>query len=119
MDCLDITPYTGEHNMNDKEQLQFLLDTFQKEALYKYNLIRLGSIDKCFQDWLAGLPSIFNIDFNNYDIWKKAVELELLPANPTDKQIDAFLPKWFHTIQFRTFVLMRKHGINTHNLECK
>jgi len=44
-------------------------------------------------------------------VWNKAVELELLKPEPTDRQIENLLKRWFHIIAQRTFMLMRKHAV--------
>lgn len=113
LDCIDHDAYGFECD-NDKEKLQFLYDTFISEYWYPQNVQRYNNNKTLgFQNWISGLPTVFTVDFSNFDIWNKAIELGLLKQDPTDKQIDSFLPKWFHIIAFRTFVLMRKNGVNT------
>lgn len=112
LDCIDNDAYDVECN-SDTEKLQFLMNTFIKEAWFHNNIKRHETKQNCFQEWIAGLPTVYTVDFSNYDIWNRAIELELLKPNPTDKQIEAFLANWFRIIAFRTFVLMRKNGVQT------
>lgn len=112
MQCIDLEPYIGEHNLSDAEQLQELFNTFKSEYLYEENLKRYGTPVRCFQEWIAGLPTVFNVDYQNFDVWNKAVQLEILKPEPTDRQIENLLGRWFHIIAQRTFMLMRKNNVN-------
>lgn len=111
MQCIDLEPYLGNHSLSDTEQLQELFNIFESEYLYENNLKRYGTQVRCFQEWIAGLPTVFDVDFTNFGIWNKAIELQILKPDPTDKQIENLLQRWFHIIAQSTFMLMRKHGI--------
>lgn len=48
-------------------KLRFLYDTFIAE--YGWAIQRYGE-QKAFQEWLMGLPTCFNIDFETIKYWK-------------------------------------------------
>jgi hypothetical protein len=108
LDCIDSENYDIKVN-TDKEKLQFLFNTFQSE--YKWQIERVGQY-KAFTEWLMGLPSAFNVEFQNYDILQLAIKWESLPKDYTEKQADKILENWFNFITVKTFQLFRKHKIN-------
>jgi hypothetical protein len=98
----------------DTDKLQFLADTFKKEYCYPQNLQRYGSYQETFRQWIMGLPSVFNIDFENYRILEIAREWKSIPQNATEKQEDKMLENWFNLIASKTFILMKKHNVLPH-----
>jgi hypothetical protein len=111
LEAIDPTPYVGEHTMSDVEKLTFLKETYMNE--YGKFAVKQHKFNHqlCFAEWVAGLPTVFNIDFQNFDIWNKAVELEMIAPDPTDEAIDAVLETWFTTVTAQTFKLFKKHKI--------
>jgi len=65
---LDTTDYTGSNN-SVKDSLKILLDEFQRGALYRNNILRIGRRN-CFKDYLLGLPSLLNIHFYYFDMYE-------------------------------------------------
>jgi hypothetical protein len=92
----------------EAEKIAFLADTFQKE--YGFAIKRYGA-QKALAEWIMGLPSAFNIDFENYKILQIAVEWGSLPKDYTEKQADKILANWFNFISAKTLQLFRKHKI--------
>ena len=92
----------------DKEKLQFLMDTFKSE--YGWAIERYG-IYKAFTEWLMGLPSVFSIDFMNYDILQLAKKWGSIPENATERQENKILANWWNFITVKTFQLFNKHHI--------
>lgn len=109
LDAIDTDDYIFKGE-SDKERLGFLYDIFVSE--YGHMISRVGT-QKAFSEWIQGLPSCFNIDFNNYDILKLAKKWGSLPANPTEKQEDKILANWWNFITSKTFQLFRKHKIRS------
>lgn len=101
----------GKVLTSDKDKLQFIADCFNSEYGHKENIKYYGSYSNCFKNWLMGLPSCFNIDFENYRIIEIAKEWNSLPANATDRQEDKILDNWFSFITNKTFQLMKKNNI--------
>ena len=92
-----------------KEKLQFLSDTFKKEM--GWNIERVGQ-GKAFQEWIMGLPTVFNIEFENYEILHLAVKMGSLPKRgATAKQQDRILENYWNFITSLTFQLFRKYNI--------
>jgi len=107
LSCIDSSGYGMELN-TEKEKLQFIADTFKSE--YGWQAERLG-YTKAFNEWLQGLPSCYNVDFENYRIIELAKEWGSLPINATDKQEDKILDGWFAFITHKTFQLMKKNKV--------
>jgi len=91
-----------------KEKLQFLKDTFRSE--YSFMIERVGE-RKAFEEWIAGLPSSFNIEFMNYEILKLAKKSGSLPENATDKQEDRVLENYWNFISVKTFQAFNKYDV--------
>lgn len=95
--------------VSDEDKLAFLKDTFIKE--YGWAVERYGEY-RAFKEWLQGLPSCFNVDFENYKIIQIAVKWGSIPADYTEKQADRILENWFSFITVKTFQLFRKYKIS-------
>lgn len=96
----------------DKEKLQFLADTFKNEYCNEWNLKQYGSYQEVMRQWIMGLPSSFNIDFENYRIIELAKEWHSIAANATEREENKILNNWFNLIAAKTFQLFRKHNIS-------
>lgn len=94
---------------SDAEKLQFLANTFKKEA--SYYIKTCGQV-RGMAEWLMGLPSCFNIDFENYRILEIAREWQSLSANSTEKEEQKILDTWFNFIAHKTFQLFKKYKID-------
>lgn len=92
----------------DAEKLQFLFDAFKSE--YGWSIERKG-MQSAFSDWIMGLPSSFNIDFENYKILELAKLWGSIPRDASEAQEDKILANWFNFITVKTFQLFRKHKI--------
>lgn len=66
---------------------------------------------RSFTEWLQGLPSCFNIDFENYKILKLAVLWGSIHEKHTERQADKILENWFNFIMVKTFQLFKKYKI--------
>jgi hypothetical protein len=108
IDCIDSDAYDVE-TTGTKEKLQFLSDTFQKE--FGWNIERIGQY-KAFQEWIQGLPSVFNIEFENYKILELAKKVGTLDKNATEEQEDRIIDNYWNFITVLTFQLFRKYKIN-------
>jgi hypothetical protein len=98
----------AETLLDSKDALTFLYKTFQSE--YGWHIERVGE-QKAFKEWLMGLPSSFNIDFENLKILQLAVKWGSIPENYTEKQADKILENWFNFITVKTFQLFKKYKI--------
>jgi len=120
MDAIDSDGYDITCN-TDKEKLQFLYNTFISEYWHDYNKkYYKGNIQKCFESWLMGLPSCFNIDFENYKVIELAYKWGSIDEwNSTTRQIenrkDFLCQNWFNFITVKTFQLFKKYKIDMIN----
>lgn len=110
LDAIDSEGY-GKTLVTDAAKLQFIADTFKSEYAYPENIKYYGSYSNCFRNWLMGLPSCFNIDFENYRIIEIAKQWGSLNADANDKQEDKIIDNWFNFITCKTFQLMKKHKV--------
>ena len=113
INCVDGEGYGRELN-NAQEKLQFVADTFKAEYVCPENLRRYGSYQEVFRQWLMGLPSSFNVDFENYRIIEIAKEWGSIPTNATERQEQKIIDNWFNLIASKTFQLMKKHKVLPH-----
>lgn len=109
LEAIDNQGYNNAKELKtDAEKLQFLFDTFKSE--YGWSIERKG-MSNAFADWIMGLPSSFNIDFENYKIIELAKLWGSIPKNASEAQEDKILENWFNFITVKTFQLFRKHKI--------
>ena len=92
----------------DKEKLQFLKDTFRSE--YGFMIKRVGE-QRAFKEWIQGLPSSFNIPFQNNEILKLAKKSGSLPENATEKQENRVLENYWNFMTVKTFQAFKKHKV--------
>ena len=116
LDAIAPENYGVDELKTDKEKLQFLAKTFKKEYVFPDNLKRFGNYQNLFAQWIMGLPSVFNIDFTNYDILQLAKKWGSIPADATEKQEDKIIANWFNFVAAKTFVLFGKHKIDSYRL---
>lgn len=109
LDAIDGEPYEQTFYDNDYHgKLEFLKSTFKAE--YGHMIERVGACN-AMKEWIMGLPSAFNIDFENYKILQIAVKWDSLPSDYTEKQAQKILDNWFNLIAVKTFQLFRKYKI--------
>ena len=94
---------------NDTERLRMLRDEFNRTSVYDRNLNVLGSYDKCFVDFLQGMPSVFN-----YECWVnetvKILENWGLKQPENKDDIDSF-DLYNHLITREFKALLKLHGL--------
>jgi hypothetical protein len=95
----------------DKQKLQFLHDTFVSEYWHEQNQKRYHIKENAFREWIMGLPSCFNIEWENYKILDLAVRMGNLPEDYTKNQADKILENYFAFITAKVFRLFRKYKI--------
>ena len=110
LSCIDGEGY-GKELTTDAEKLQFVADCFNSEYAYPENIRYYGSYLNCFKNWLQGLPSCFNVDFENYRIIELAKEWGMLAVDADDRKEDKILENWFNYMANKTFQLMKKHKV--------
>jgi len=100
----------------DKEKLQFVYDCFLSEFWYDNNRARYGNNEyNGFSEYLKGLPSCIDIDFENYRILELAKKWgSYNTEGKTEKQIeryeDRILENWWNLISVNFFQLLHKEN---------
>ena len=105
-DCIDFENY-GLNPETKKEKIKLLIETFKSEFWHDYNkqYYKHDTVNG-FANWLMGLPSCFNVDFENYRILEigKNWGFDL----SSEKKGDNFLNQWFLIISKSVFYLNAK-----------
>lgn len=83
---------------SDKERVNYVISRYTTEYDHDYNKKVYPNRMERFSQWLMGLPSCFNIDFENYRIIELAKEWGAIPANATERQEDIIIANWFNYI---------------------
>jgi hypothetical protein len=110
IDCIDGEGY-GEELVTDRDKIQFLFNTFKSEYVCEAHLKRYETLQGCFEEWIQGLPSCFNIPFYNYDIIALAKEMGSLVEDATEKQEDKIIENYWRFITTKVFRLFRREGL--------
>lgn len=92
-------------------KLRFLHDTFVSEYWHDYNKKRYVTKQNAFREWIMGLPSSFDIEWENYRIIELAKRMGSLADDATYKQEEAILDNYFSFITNKVFVLFKKYKI--------
>jgi|SRR5882672_7497384 len=99
IDAIDSSGYTDKPQPTDVlGKLQFVWDTFNSEYGHPHNLKRYGNEQETFANWLMGLPSCFNIDFEDYRILEKGIEWGLISQDESEAKQGQFINQWFRMI---------------------
>jgi hypothetical protein len=94
--------------IDNEEKLFFLAHTFRLEK--QWHIDQVGTY-KAFQEWIMGLPTVFNIEFENYKIIELAKSWGSIPQDASEKQEDKILENYWNFITSHTFQLFRKYKI--------
>ena len=97
----------GQEVKTDAQKIAFVYNTFKNEK--GWHIDRVGEY-QAFIDWLQGLPSCLNIDYENYKILELAKLWGSIPDNATEKQEDKILANWWNLIAVKFFQLVRKYN---------
>lgn len=111
-DCIDLDYFElNEEPKDKKEILQLVYNEIKKISFYPNNLKRFKN-NKCdiISDHLKGLPSYFNIDFENYIILEVVAKLHNIDKLPANKE-DIILENWFPHISTKFLQLCNKYGV--------
>lgn len=87
----------------DHAKVNFVMNCFKDEYLHHNN--RNGNPVTLFTEWLQGLPSSFNVDYENYRIIEIAKEWGSLQPDATERQEYAIINNWFNYIANKFFTL--------------
>ena len=110
--CIDLTYFElNQEVTNKKDILQLVWNEIKSHSFYEYNLRRFknNKID-VVADYLQGLPSYINIDFENWVILKVAAKLHNIDNIPENKE-DIILNNWFIHMADKLIKLCIKHDV--------
>lgn len=111
LDAIDGQPY-DRTLATDAERIQFLADTFKAEMWDNNPNEQRKGKQAAFIGWMQGLPSSFNVDYENHRILDIAKEWQTLAPDATEKQEDAVLRNWWSFLYMGIHKLMQQHNIN-------
>jgi len=97
-----------DEDMCAKDKLEALYDTFMSEYMNEYEMKRYGSVEKVFEQYTLGLPSVFEIHYEYYYIEKQLREWEIITDDMPSRKVEQLKMNWFNYIAHRVFKLMRK-----------
>lgn len=91
-----------------QQKVNFVVSCFDSEYNFPDNLKRYPNQTARFAEWLMGLPSSFNVDFENYRILEIAIEWGSLTTNAAGSRKDRIIENWFNYIAVKFFQLHEK-----------
>jgi hypothetical protein len=113
LDSIDLSGY-DLNPQNQEEKVKFVYEIFKSE--YSYQIKKYGTNEvRAFTEYLMGLPSCINIDFENYKIIKIAKIWGSISENATYWQEEYILNNWFNFISNNFFHLLKKVENKTFN----
>lgn len=111
--CTGYTEEKGEfelHNLTDRQKVHYIGRRIKKECLHEYNLRKFNNNYKVIiGDFLRGLPSYINIEFENYKI------LELIKnwggSFDTAAAEEIYLHYYWDEVAAAILYLFNKYGV--------
>lgn len=107
LDAIDSEDY-GIKTETEQEKITFLLTEFKKEAAG----IRIINMQGHFEEWVQGLPSIFNVDYEYSRIIEIGTEWGFLSENSTERQQHVFITTWWARIYMATKAIASKYDLS-------
>lgn len=112
LNCIDVEAY-GYDTEEPSEKLKILLDTFKAEFCHPYEIKRhRGDAESILAEYIAGLPSMFGVDFMNHRILEVGKDMQLLNEDATEEQEDTFILSFFRLVAHYTIKLMEDNNLN-------
>ena len=87
--------YSDKQLKDNWDKITFLRDTF--EAEYNHGIHRYG-YRRAMAEWIAGLPSSFNVAFTYCDILDLGKKWGHLNEDTTENQEDEYISNWFQNV---------------------
>lgn len=106
INCIDGT-YNDNSATTEVEKVNFLRFTFEDE--YKYNIRNFKTQQLAFASWIAGLPGVFNCDYENHVIIELGKDFGLITDKSKEYQIDEFIDGWFNLVAENVFRLFKAY----------
>lgn len=101
----------GVTTTSDKDRLQFVFDRYSSEYNYTQNKKLYPNRQQRLSEWFKGLPSSFNLDFENYEIIRLSIEWGYIRENAPAKVREQILSNWFMRMAFNLIKIAEKEGV--------
>lgn len=115
IDAIDGSGY-DEDPKTDAEKIKFLWKTFISE--YGWAVKQMGP-QRAFCEWLQGLPSSFNVDYENYRIIEIGKEWGILAADASESKEDKFIETWWARVYMGVRAAARKNKVELSTADIK
>lgn len=113
LDSIDGDVYDQEFE-SAREKVLFVYSCFKSQHWFDNNIKKFrGNEVNGFADWLQGLPSVINIDFQNHEIILLGVKWGSIPQHCPEWKKDRLIENWFNFIAVKFFQLKAKLEKNT------
>jgi len=108
LDCINTDGFDVDVK-TEEEKINFLIDEYRRDYVFKDNLLRYKTYQNLFIEWIMGLPSCFNVHYTNFEILELVKEWNgYVP--PDNKVYDTI--ENFRRLIFRELcVLARKYKV--------
>lgn len=107
----DILNDWSKTTTSDKDRLQFVFDCFNSEYNYTQNKKAYPNRRQRLSEWFKGLPSCFNLAFENYEIIRLSIEWGFIPADATDRKKEDTINNWWQRMAFNLIRIAEKEGV--------
>lgn len=114
LDCIKYSSRAADEGIEfetDAEALRFFFDNFNEEFNFQYNKRMFPCLSERIGEYLKGLPSCCNIDFQDYDMLLLGVKWGVL-SSMEDKKAAKFLENFFTMCGVRILQAAQKVGLN-------
>ena len=116
LECIENSSYAtdeGKTFANDYEKISFFFNCFNNEFNYIQNRKRFPNLQTRIKEYIAGLPSCFNLVYT----WNDIVTIgKSWGYCTTEKKEENFVYNWFNILSLRLLQTAAKVGYNTSNL---
>ena len=97
---------------SDKQAVNAVMEDFENATNFPVNLHNFPNRQDRFADWLMGLPSSFNVDYENHRILALARAWGSLAKKATEREEDKILANWWKYIAAKFLQLHAKLNKN-------
>ena len=111
LESLDFDGFDLPKAKTNKDLINLFFGVFNSEM--GYSISRIGEY-KALVEYLSGLPSCINIDFDNHSIIERAKKYGSLIDNASESDEDKLLNNYWHFMANKLIVL--KNGFNYKDL---
>ncbi len=112
LECITSEGYSEVPYFNDctsiEKKIGFLRAVFYAE--YGYEVGKVGE-QQAMQQWIAGLPSSFNIEYRNHEILKLAIKWGSLNEHDNEAAYNKITENWFNFIAVKTVQLFNGYRV--------